>query len=291
MSRRPASRRGLPPAASGVLAPADRRFRRPDVRPGTRKRLSQLAWRLGRIAVVIGATIMVGTWAARTLLASSWLTVRHIVVHGNNRLSTPDVEALLAGIRAERILNIDFEAYRKRVMDSPWVADVSMRRILPSTVELRLVERVPMAIARLGPQLYLVDSAGVIMDEFGPQYRDFDLPIVDGLVTASRGGPVTDADRVQLTGRFFEALAARPDLRRRVSQVDVSNARDLVAFLDSEPAALHLGDARFVERLTTYFEIGQALHDQFSDLDYVDLRFDERVFVRSRGRAPAAVKR
>ena len=291
MSRRAASRRGLPPAASGVSAPADRRFRRPDVRPGTRKRLGQLAWRLGRIAVVIGATLMAGTWATRTLLASSWLTVRHIVVHGNNRLSTPDVEALLAGIRSERILNIDFEAYRKRVMDSPWVADVSMRRILPSTVELRLVERVPMAIARLGPQLYLVDNAGVIMDEFGPQYRDFDLPIVDGLVTASRGGPVTDADRVDLTGRFFEALAARPDLRRRVSQVDVSNARDLVAILDSEPAALHLGDTRFVERLTTYFEISLALHDQFSDLEYVDLRFDERVFVRSRGRALTAVKR
>lgn len=290
MSRRP-SRRGLPPAASGVSAPADRRFRRPDVRPGTRKRLSQLALRLARIAVVIAVTIAAGTWAARALLGSSLLTVRHIVVHGNNRLSAPDVEALLAGIRSERILNIDFEAYRKRVMDSPWVADVSMRRVLPSTVELRLVERVPMAIARLGPQLYLVDNAGVIMDEFGPQYRDFDLPIVDGLVATSRGGPVADTDRVHLAGRFFDALGARPDLRRRVSQIDVSNARDLVAILDSEPAALHLGDARFVERLTTYFEISQALHDQFSDLDYVDLRFDERVYVRPHGRAPAAVKR
>ena len=290
MSRRP-SRRGLPPAASGVSAPADRRFRRPDVRPGTRKRLSQLALRLARIAVVIAVTIAAGTWAARALLGSSLLTVRHIVVHGNNRLSAPDVEALLAGIRSERILNIDFEAYRKRVMDSPWVADVSMRRVLPSTVELRLVERVPMAIARLGPQLYLVDNAGVIMDEFGPQYRDFDLPIVDGLVATSRGGPVADTDRVHLAGRFFDALGARPDLRRRVSQIDVSNARDLVAILDSEPAALHLGDARFVERLTTYFEISQALHDQFSDLDYVDLLFDERVYVRPHGRAPAAVKR
>jgi cell division septal protein FtsQ len=281
----------MPPAASGVSAPADRRFRRPDVRPGTRRRLGQLAWRLTRIAVVIGAAIMAGTWAARSLLGSSLLTVRHIVVHGNSRLSTPDVEALLSGIRSERILNIDFEAYRRRVMDSPWVADVSMRRVLPSTVELRLVERVPMAIARLGPQLYLVDSAGVIMDEFGPQYREFDLPIVDGLVATSRGGPVTDMARVHLAGRFFDALGARPDLRRRVSQIDVSNARDVVAILDSEPASLHLGDTRFVERLTTYFEISQALHDQFADLDYVDLRFDERVYVRPHGRPTAAVRR
>jgi cell division septal protein FtsQ len=288
---RAASRRGLPPAASGVAVPADRRFRRPDVRPGTRKKIGLFVWRLARVGLVVGVTILAGTWSARALLESSLLTVKHITVSGNSRLSMQEIEALLDGIRSERILNVDFEAYRKRVLDSPWVAEVSIRRVLPSTVELRVVERVPMAIARLGPQLYLVDSAGVIMDEFGPQYREFDLPIVDGLVAASRAGPVTDADRVHLTGRFVAALESRPDLRKRVSQLDVSNARDLVAILDNGPEALHLGDARFVERLTTYFEISQTLHDQFSELDYVDLRFDERVYVRPRGRPAAAVKK
>lgn len=285
------SRRGLPPAAAGVAAPADRRFRRPDVRPGTRRKIGLLAWRLARIGLAVAITIVAGMWAARTLLASSLLTVKQIAISGNQRLTVPEIEALLDGLRSERILNVDFEAYRKRVLDSPWVADVAIRRVLPSTVELRIVERVPMAIARLGPQLYLVDSEGVIMDEFGPQYREFDLPIVDGLVAASRGGPVTDADRVLLTGRFVDALESRPDLRKRISQVDVANARDLVAILDSSPAALHLGDTRFVERLTTYFEISQTLTDQFSELDYVDLRFDDRVFVRPRGKLSAAVKK
>ena len=288
---RASARRGLPPAASGVAAPADRRFRRPDVRPGTRKQIGLFIWRIARVGLVVGATLMAGTWGARALLESSLLTVKHITVYGNSRLSTQEVEALLHGLRSERILNVDFGAYRKRVMDSPWVADVSIRRVLPSTVVLRVVERVPMAVARLGPQLYLVDSTGAIMDEFSPQYREFDLPIVDGLVAASRSGPVTDAARVLLTGRFIDALASRPDLRKRVSQVDVSNARDLVAILDNGPEALHLGDARFVERLTTYFEISQTLHEQFSELDYVDLRFDERVYVRPRGRSAAAVKK
>ena len=288
---RSSTRRGLPPAASGVAAPADRRFRRPDVRPGTRKQIGLFVWRIARVGLVVGATVMVGTWSARALLESSLLTVKHITISGNSRLSTQEVEALLQGLRSERILNVDFEAYRKRVMDSPWVADVSIRRVLPSTVVLRVVERVPMAVARLGPQLYLVDRTGAIMDEFGPQYREFDLPIVDGLVAASRSGPVTDAARVLLTGRFIDAVASRPDIRKRVSQVDVSNARDLVAMLDIGPEALHLGDARFVERLTTYFEISQTLHDQFPEVDYVDLRFDERVYVRPRGRPAAAVKR
>jgi cell division septal protein FtsQ len=82
---------------------------------------------------------------------------------------------------------------------------------------VRIVERVPMAIARLGDQLYLVDRSGVVIDEFGPSYHQFDLPIVDGLVTsASPAGSGVDRERVLLTGRFLEALQAQPDLAHRV---------------------------------------------------------------------------
>ena len=64
----------------------------------------------------------------------------------------------------------------------------AFRRVLPSTIELSLTERAPMAIGRLGDQLFLVDAGGVIIDEYGPQYAQYDLPIVDGLVTAPSAG-------------------------------------------------------------------------------------------------------
>ena len=37
----------------------------------------------------------------------------------------------------------------------------------PSTVEVRVTERVPTAIARQGDQLSLVDSTGQVIDAFG----------------------------------------------------------------------------------------------------------------------------
>ena len=78
------------------------------------------------------------------------------------------------------------------------------------------------------------------------------------------------------------------DLRRRLSQVDVSNARDAVVMFDHDPAWLHLGDDHFAERLTTYLELAPALAHQFPAVDYVDLRFDERVFVRPAARSVKA---
>ena len=106
--------------------------------------------------------------------------------------------------------------------------------------------------------------------------------VVDGLVRMpARGAPAADPVRALLVERVFEDLRARPDLRQRVSQIDVSDARDVVVLLDTDATLVHLGDGRFVERLKTYVELGPALQERLRDIDYVDMRYDERVYVRS----------
>lgn len=285
MSRRGSgARRGLPASLPSVSAQADKRFRRPDARPG-RRRWKKVLWRAGFFGtaglVALGAVALAGT----AVLHSRVLAVSQLAVRGNSRLSSSEVEALLDGVRGQSIFLVDFDDCRKRLMDSPWVADVALSRVLPSTINIRIVERSPMAVARLGRQLYLVDDQGVIIDEFGPEYREFDLPIVDGLVrsTGEPGSRVAPGG-VRATGRFLEALRGRPDLRRRVSQLDVTDPHDTVVLLDDDAALLHVGDTRFAERLNMYLQIADALRGQVKDIDSVDLRLDdiEKVIVRPR---------
>ena len=285
MSARPAHR-GLP-STSGVLAPADRHFRRPDVRPGRRRRLGQRLWQAARLsggALVAAAAVL---WVGQAVLGSSLLDVDRVIVRGNHRLSAADVDALLVDLRGRHILEVNLTQYERRLLESPWIASVTLWRLLPSTVEVSVVERRPIATARLGDQLYLIDAAGVIVDEFGPQYRDLDLPIVDGLMRRPRdGASIVDPDRVALTTRLLASLESRPDLTRRLSLVDTTNLHDVVVLLDGDTALLHLGDGQFVERLTRYLELAPALGETFVDIDYVDLRF-ERLFVKAAGRAEA----
>jgi cell division protein FtsQ len=284
MSRVAALRRGMPSTA-GVAAPADRRFRRPDVRPGRRRRL----WKMLAGAAVFALALMVvmaaGWWSVQALRGARWLTIDRMVVRGNSRLSSGEIEALLEGARGQNILLADLDQFRRRLMDSPWVAGATLRRVLPATIEIRVVERTPMAVARLGHGVYLVDSSGVIIDEFGPQYGDIDLPMVDGLVRTPRGGePVVDPDRALLTHRLLTELRAEKDLWMRVSQIDVSSSHDATVLLDQDPALVHLGETRFAPRLRTYLELAPALHERLEQIDYVDMRFDERVYVKSKGR-------
>ena len=74
------------------------------------------------------------------------------------------------------------------------------------------------------------------------------------------------------------------------AQIDVSDAHDALVLLEGDSALLHLGEDRFLERVQSYLDLSPTLRERVSDIDYVDLRFDSRVYVRpaTGGRGHAA---
>jgi cell division septal protein FtsQ len=270
----------------GVKAPAEKNFRRAKVRPGKKKntRWAAIGFKSGKWIAMVLLVGYAGFRATALVLDASVLQVNRITVSGNVRLSNGAVQSIVGGLRGSNILTVDLPRYRAQLMNSPWIADVAMRRVLPSTVEIFVSERRPMGVCRHGPHLYLVDPHGIIIDEFGPQYAEFDLPIIDGLVRGpSSGQPAIDEHRAELASRVIDALAARRDLAHRVSQIDVHDVHDAVVLLDNDPALLHLGEDHFVERLQNYVDLASALHSRVPEIDYVDLRFENKVYVRPVG--------
>ena len=273
-----------------VAAPSDRRFRRAHVKPARRRPLAA-RWRFAaRAAVVAAAVGGAGWYAAHAMTTAGVLAVDAIEVHGNRHLPRGEVMALLAGLHGQHILLTDLAPWRRRLMGSPWVEQAALRRVLPSTVEVVITERVPMALGRIDGELYLVDRDGLVIDAYGAGYAHFDLPIVDGLADeAGPDGPSVDPARASLAGRLLGALDERRDLLQQVSQIDVSNPRNAVVLLNRDPALLHLGDRRFAERLQAWLDLNEALRERVPAIEYVDLRFDDRVYVRPAG-GPAVRK-
>jgi cell division septal protein FtsQ len=109
------------------------------------------------------------------------------------------------------------------------------------------------------------------------------LPIIDGL-SGHSGTPDGSGDesanvyRAMLARRLLDALRAR-NMAGQISQIDVSDSRNAVVLLDGDTTLIRLGDERFVERLQSYYELAPALRERVPAIDYVDLRFGERVYV------------
>lgn len=260
-----------------VYVRSDPHFRRAYVQPAPRRwfarRLGLLAHLIALLAAAAGAA-----WSLPALRRADVLRIDTVTVEGARRLSPGEVAGLVAPLRGKNLLAADLEAGREGLLASGWVRGAVLRRVLPSAVHVRLDEREPVGLSRIGSRLYLVDETGHVIDEHGPRFADLDLPVIDGL---SGGAPVSDVDarRAALAARLMADVAAHGGLAERVSQIDVADPRDAVVLLNGDPVRIHLGERDFAARLRTYLDVAPALREAVPDVDYADVRFDRRVYV------------
>jgi cell division septal protein FtsQ len=267
---------------SAVAAPADRRFRRAHVKPSRTKRRwsGRMKAAIRSMAILLFAAYGLYVGGAAVTHADA-LRVDRVVIRGNERLSEGEVLAVLSGLRGESLLWTDLDGWRDRLLASPWVRDAALRRSLPSTVEVVIGERQPIGISRVRNDMYLVDERGEIIDTFGPHYADLDLPLIDGLAVVGAGGDVTsDAGRAELAARVAGALRTNPDVAQRLSQIDVRDVHNAKVILSGDAAVISLGEEQFLERLENYLELAPTLRDRIDDIDHIDVRFDNRIYVR-----------
>ena len=264
------------------------RFRRAYAQPVPRRwfarRVTALT-HLGLVAAASGGAV----WGFGELRRADLLRIDTITVEGNRRLSSGEVAGLVEVLRGQNLLAADLEAGRTSLSSSGWVREAVLRRVLPAGVHVTLDERRPVGLSRFGFRLYLVDATGRVIDEFGPRFADLDLPIVDGLpAPGAAGAPAADTRHAALAARLLAELGADRGLAERVSQVDVSDPHDAIVLLNGDPVRIHLGGERFAARLRIYLDVAAALREAVPDVDYVDLRFDRRVYVGSADDAAAA---
>lgn len=263
------------------VQPHDRRFRRSRARGEQSPRQRWLArlWSATKIGVLVGLSGWALAFVYTMATASAWFTVRDLRVQGNQRLSTGEVSMLLDGLRGANVVVTSLEPWRERLMGSPWVKDAALRRVLPDAIDVTIVERRAAAIVRAGRTLQMMDAEGVLIDEYGPRYASLDLPLLEGINLAGDAAP--DQARTALAIDAIGELATAGMLWR-VSQIDVSKPHDVVVTLNDDMTLLHLGDARFAERLQSYLDMARRLQAMATELEYVDLRFDDRVYIRPR---------
>ena len=278
---------------SPVAAPSDKRFRRAHVKPARRRRtVAAIAKPLATYSIV-AVLFAYGVYRVSLVAAHAGvLQIEKINVHGNVRLSKGEVLAVLNGLQGQSLVWTDLDAWQKRLLASPWVRDASLRRSLPSTVDVAIAERRPVGIGRITGDMYLIDERGFVIDQYGPQYADLDLPIVDGLSMRSAGtgipgaemaedgGLATDEARGDLAARLIASLSAKPAIAKRLSQIDVSDLHNATVILNGDTAVIQLGDDQFLQRLESYLDLASALRERVAEIDYVDLRFDDRIYVR-----------
>ena len=260
----------------------DKRFHRAHLKPGHRRKGRSRLKVVVRMVVLTVVAFGCAFWTFEMVGRTSFLSIETITVIGNNRLSAGEVVTLVEPLHGHNLFFVDLDEVRHDLRAVGWVDDVTLRRILPSTIEIMVTERTPVGLGRFGSALFLIDAEGSIIDEFGPRFSDLDLPIIDCLsVDHEDSDRDLDKRRAALVTQLLSDIGQHsPRFSKQLSQVDVADPHDAVVLLTGDPVFIHLGEEQFAERLQTYEDLKQSLDARVPDVDYVDLRFDGRIYVQ-----------
>lgn len=104
---------------------------------------------------------------------------------------------------APTMLSFDSRAAQDRVERLPWIERASIERVLPDRLEVRVIERTPVAVWRRGARHYLIDKTGRVLAAVTPDAAP-SLPRLAG------EGAATEAAALE------RLLAKQPALERQV---------------------------------------------------------------------------
>jgi len=193
-SAKPQNRRvrrpSLPPdvldAAPSTLDPieADTESAPPEKAPP--KPLSPRAQRALAIArAFLGLVVVVGTacgvaWGARRYVTTSpRFAVHEVVVTGNARFSSEEIEAKAGVARGGNVFSLDLDTAHAKLTSDPWLARASLVRRLPGTVMIDVEERQAAAIVAAG-DTWLSTPSGELFKRLEPT-DPHDLVVITGI--------------------------------------------------------------------------------------------------------------
>lgn len=130
-----------------------------------------VGWSLGGLCgvLLLGAVSLGLIHGYRALTSLEHFAVTSVEVSGNRQLSTAEILNLSGIVVGGSILKVSLAEVNSRILRSPWVESVTVRRVLPGGVFIRVEEREPFFWIQQAGVLYYADrfAAPIVPVELG----------------------------------------------------------------------------------------------------------------------------
>lgn len=233
---------------------------------------------------LLGAVLIFAMVAA--IGAHRWksdLSVVHVRPEGNRLMTDEEVVSLAAIPNQARLFDVDLQAVRQRLLKSPFVNGVTVRRNVPDEVTLEIDERVPVAALSVD-RLLFIDAEGTVL----PSVRIADagdLPLITGAVPAAEcvpGKRITSPAVRDALLLLDMARSVSDECYRRISDVAVGSGELLILHTAEFGVPVILRRDDLASEIAKFDGFWRAIvyPRGAADLQYVDLRFEDNVVVR-----------
>jgi cell division protein FtsQ len=236
-------------------------------------------------AAVAAALVFAGGLAAAGLYhygERSWRfrveSSDNIEVTGMQNATKAQIMEVMGADIGRNIFFIPLAQQKAQLEQIPWVESASVMRFVPNRLKVEIHERTPVAFARVGPRMSLIDSGGTLM-ELSPKHK-YSFPVILGM---NPGEPLsTRAPRMKAYSEMVRELdSSGARYSQDLSEVDLTDLEDVKVRVNDAvgDVLVHLGSSDYLRRYKIYVTHAQSWRQQFQKLESVDLRYDSQIIV------------
>jgi len=261
-----------PPAAEPGPALFQRGLEKAPVRKVQRTLVARPV-HLAAFFLVLAALFLGLAKAYLLLISTPEFNVRETRVETKRAFVADEIRALADPVRLGNLLALDLGRLERLVESHPWVRFARLRKVFPSEVRIEITEREPAALLDAGGSWLVIAEDGVVL---GRPAEGADL----GLPRFTDGARFQDRyhEKLEVAWRCLGSLTVEE--RAAVDSLDLSRPDGPDLTLKGQPTKLVLAPERFAEELRDYLANKDAWESQSGPLEYVDLRFDDRVYLK-----------
>src|ERR1700761_919400 len=198
------------------------------------------------------------------LANSAGFRITTVAINGRKQLSQDEVLAIGGVTGRSSLLFLDAAAVRDRLKANPWIADATVIKYYPGSLEIDIVERSAYALWQQDGKLSVIAEDGAVLEPFVTR-RFLSLPLVVGkgaethardfLALLARYPQVNNVTRSAIyVGERRWNLHTKDGLDIRLPEHDVGNALATLSKLDQEDHLFSRDivsiDLRLADRLT-----------------------------------------
>lgn len=236
-------------------------------------------------AVAAAALITAAPVVYQEVVTNNYFQIRNVEINGLNRLSHEELFKVMRPLLTGNIFTSDIRGAAGYIGKNPWVADVSIRRRLPGTLEVNVVERVPAAVLKAGSgKLYFIDRQGYLLAE---TLGDSSHLVITGLSRSGaaharlRPGSRIESQRLNDAFRINEIFLKDRLFSDHAAVVDLQDLDRITVRTKLTGSLIRFGPARelWLEKFLEYLVVRRVLEETGESFTGMDLSFRGQVVV------------
>src|SRR5437016_14530506 len=150
----------------------------------------------------------------------------HIEITGLENVTRSQVMEVLGGDIGRNIFFVPLAQRKTQLEQIPWVESASVMRFVPNRLKVEIHERTPVAFARIGPRISLIDAGGTLMELPSSSKKKYSFPVILGM---NPGEPLSTRNaRMKIYNDLIHQLdSSGAHYSQDLSEVDLSDADDV----------------------------------------------------------------